>query len=129
MSWRSILAVELLQALHRTAGAQFINNTCLQFCGYLKTTVLQALTSNCQLLRIVSAGPHTTSFSPNMRISGAAFQAWGARNRPGRYSIHYHLAGNAPGAFVRNVAVYKCVQKSSKHHCVCCRHQSLLCPY
>ena len=52
-------------------------------------------------------GPHTTSFTPNMRISGAAFQAWGARNRPGRYSIHYHLAGNAPGAFVKNVAIYK----------------------
>ncbi|WIA35607.1 hypothetical protein OEZ86_004028 [Tetradesmus obliquus] len=51
-------------------------------------------------------GPHTTSFTPNMRISGAAFQAWGARNRPGRYSIHYHLAGNAPGAFVNNVAIY-----------------------
>jgi hypothetical protein len=44
-----------------------------------------------------------------MRISGAAFQRWGARNRPGRYSIHYHLAGNSPNAFIKNVAVYKCV--------------------
>ncbi|KAF6266444.1 hypothetical protein COO60DRAFT_1669869 [Scenedesmus sp. NREL 46B-D3] len=58
-------------------------------------------------------GPHTTSTSPAMRISGAAFQRWGARNRPGRYAIHYHLAGDAPAAYVRNVAVY-----SSNWRCI-----------
>lgn len=42
-----------------------------------------------------------------MRISGAAFERWGARNLAGRYPIHYHLAREAPGAYLKNNAVYK----------------------
>ena len=52
-------------------------------------------------------GPHTTAMSPNVRISGAAFERWAARNQAGRYSVHFHLAGEAPQAFVKNCAFYR----------------------
>jgi len=51
-------------------------------------------------------GPHTTTLSPNARLSGAAFERWGARNMAGKYSFHYHLAGDAPAGFVKNNAFY-----------------------
>lgn len=51
-------------------------------------------------------GPHTTSLSPRVRVSGAGYERWGARNVPGRYSLHFHLVGDAPGAYVRDCAFY-----------------------
>lgn len=30
----------------------------------------------------------------------------GARNVPGRYSLHFHLVGDAPGAYVKNNAFF-----------------------
>jgi hypothetical protein len=30
-------------------------------------------------------GPHTTSLSPDVRVVGAAYTKWGARNQPGKY--------------------------------------------
>eukprot|EP00775_Hariotina_reticulata_P009208 gene9208-9375_t len=52
-------------------------------------------------------GPHTTSFGPNTRVSGASFERWGARNKPGKYSLHFHLAREAPQAYLRNNVVFK----------------------
>ena len=51
-------------------------------------------------------GPHTTIMTPDARISGAAYERWGARNRAGRYSVHFHLVGEAPAAFVKGCAFY-----------------------
>ena len=51
-------------------------------------------------------GPHTTTLGPRVRVAGAAFERWGARNVPGRYSLHFHLVGDAPGAYVRDCAFY-----------------------
>jgi hypothetical protein len=53
------------------------------------------------------AGPHTTFTTPNARVSGAAFERWGARNKRGRYPLHFHLVGEAPNAYLRNNAIYK----------------------
>ena len=36
-------------------------------------------------------GPHTTLFGPDARVSGVAYERWGARNLAGRYSLHFHL--------------------------------------
>jgi hypothetical protein len=41
------------------------------------------------------------------RITGAAFERWGARNKPGRYAIHFHLTGNSPSSYIKDNAFYK----------------------
>lgn len=107
-------------------------------------------------------GPHTTFFTNDARVVGAAYERWGARNKPGarpagerraaggrgaleiensgcvraaanacgvcgrarhaaaaatdatagskptagKYSLHFHLAGEAPNSYLRNNAVY-----------------------
>jgi hypothetical protein len=38
------------------------------------------LFSECAAL-LAAAGPHTTLMTPDARITGAAFQKWGAQNR------------------------------------------------
>ena len=45
--------------------------------------------------------------TPDARVAGVAFERWGARNVAGKYAVHFHLAGEAPNAYVRNTAVYK----------------------
>jgi hypothetical protein len=52
-------------------------------------------------------GPHTTIMSNNGRVVGAAYERWGARNFPGMYPIHFHLAGESSNAYIKNNAVYK----------------------
>eukprot|EP00775_Hariotina_reticulata_P006839 gene6839-7057_t len=51
-------------------------------------------------------GPHTTLMTADARITGAAFQKWGAQNRAGRYPIHFHLVGNTTNAYIKNNAIY-----------------------
>ncbi|KIY91608.1 hypothetical protein MNEG_16356 [Monoraphidium neglectum] len=57
-------------------------------------------------------GPHTTFWTPDARVSGAGYERWGARNIAGRYSVHFHLAGEAPNAYIKNNAFYNsnCLQ-------------------
>lgn len=42
-------------------------------------------------------GPHTTSMSPNVRVSGAAWERWGARNVAGRYRCGAGAQGGGRG--------------------------------
>lgn len=56
---------------------------------------------------LAHTGPHTTIMTPDARVAGVAFERWGARNVAGKYAVHFHLAGEAPNAYVRNTAVYK----------------------
>jgi hypothetical protein len=55
----------------------------------------------------LQTGPHTTSFGRNTRVNGAAFERWGARNKPGKYALHFHLAGEAPQSYLTNNVVFK----------------------
>lgn len=52
-------------------------------------------------------GPHTTAFTANARVEGAAFERWGARNQPGKYPVHFHLVGDTQGAaYVKGCSFY-----------------------
>eukprot|EP00775_Hariotina_reticulata_P013903 gene13903-14021_t len=51
-------------------------------------------------------GPHTTLHTADGRISGAAFQKWGAQNIAGQYPIHFHLVGETSSALVKDNVIY-----------------------
>jgi hypothetical protein len=45
--------------------------------------------------------------SPDCRITGAAFDRFGAQNKIGKYPLHFHLARDAPNAYLKNNVVYR----------------------